>query len=87
MSYSRWGDSRWYTYWLASERAATKEREVFEICGVTNFTYYEIKHDQDRVLDEVRMKDPDASDDEIEELRVYMKQFLVAIDAYYERLK
>lgn len=87
MSYSRWSESRWYSFWCASDGAHAKETEVFEICSVARFTYRQLKEDMESCLEKVRKLDSEASDEEIDELEVYMKLFLKDIDRYYERLK
>lgn len=50
MSYSRWSNSLWYTYW-SSTSSNTINDQVFEICGVTSFTYKEIIDDIEKCLD------------------------------------
>jgi hypothetical protein len=64
MSYSRWSNSTWYTFWTAfSERTEykfptqkLKETQVFEICDFPSlhFTYKEIAEGLDPVLEKVR---------------------------------
>ena len=57
MSYSRWGNSFWYTYWANSENKHDKNEQLFEICdmaGPLNFKYSEIKQDIDRCLEVVQ---------------------------------
>jgi hypothetical protein len=47
MSYSRWLNSIWYTFWCASS-GDTKDEQVFYICDFRpspQFTYKEIKED------------------------------------------
>ena len=47
MSYSRWSNSFWYTYW-SSESGETRDEQVFEICDLAcplSFTYAELKGD------------------------------------------
>ena len=54
MSYSRWSNSRWYTFWSASSAELTeykwptqklKDSQVFEICDIPSYyiTYGELK--------------------------------------------
>jgi hypothetical protein len=58
MSYSRWGDSAWYTFWSATspDGPATKNDQVFEICDFPSFsiTYQEIVSDVDQVIARVK---------------------------------
>lgn len=64
MSYSRWSNSTWYTFWTAfSERTEyklptqkLKESQFFEICDtpILHFSYKEIVEDIDAVLAKVK---------------------------------
>jgi len=52
MSYSRWSNSIWYTYWSASS-GETKDEQIFCICDLSrpfNFTYKELKENIHRCL-------------------------------------
>jgi hypothetical protein len=42
MSYSRWGNSVFYTYWAISD-SNERDGQIFDICGVKSYTYREIK--------------------------------------------
>lgn len=89
MSYSRWGESRFYCYWAASE-GLTKEKEVFEICGLTNFTYKELKNHMNDCLDAaIELEEQDAlhhvTPAEKEGLRDCMVKFIEDIERYYAR--
>jgi len=81
MSYSRWGDSRWYTYWGSSE-VTKKEDEIFRICGEDEFTYEQLSKGMGGCLMSIALK-TNCSFEEIEELKGYMKRFLEDIDIYY----
>lgn len=64
MSYSRWSNSTWYTFWTSfSEQTQyrfptqqLKNNQVFEICDspFLHFTYLEICEDLEKVLNLVR---------------------------------
>lgn len=91
MSYSRWGESRFYCYWAASEGNGTKNREVFEICGITNFTFRELTDHLDDCLDAAielqNLEDLDpCTPAEREELKGYIAQFIEAVEANYARI-
>lgn len=47
MSYSRWGESYWYTYWCVADAdiPETRATAIFEICMVTRFRASEIRKD------------------------------------------
>ncbi len=78
MAYSRWTASRWYTYWLDQGRVPGLEftEEMFIIGGLASFSFEALFNDMDGCLEKVRKVDPEATDEEIEELRGYMNQFL-----------
>lgn len=42
MSYSRWGNSFWYTYWMVGGKPG---KEIFAVCTVENFLESEIRAD------------------------------------------
>lgn len=99
MSYSRWGSSCWYTFWCCSD-TTKKEDEIFDICGLTSFTYGELTT---KGLDECIKKikcilteegkklseshtmfvAEKFSDDEYDELKIYMKRFIKDVDKEY----
>ena len=91
MSYSRWSNSRFYTYYLA-EDTWHKDGQRFDISGVACFCYADLKNDIEGCLKKVRGIDPEATETQIEELRGYMKSFMYDVETdeevtYYEELK
>ena len=87
MSYSRWGNSRWYTFWCGVQPEGQKENKdntIFSICGLINFSSKDIRDDIDVCLSVVSKKDPKASRSELEELRTYMEEFLLDVDNDYK---
>ena len=58
MSYSRWSNSVWYTFWSSSSPKGlfSKEDQIFEICDSHSYfiTYREIVQDVDKVLQQVK---------------------------------
>ncbi len=90
MSYSRWGGSRWYTFWAGRDDATeNRESALFEICSITTFTAAEIRADIQRCLtiavkkEQQRHQLAGVDHDEREELREYMREFLAAVDREY----
>jgi len=105
MSYSRWTNSCWYTYWLSesSDKPITKEEEMFDICGFYTVSYGEMKKlGLDNVIKMLKIKlkelivkqqkNPDKiitfsspiyTDAEWEELKGYMKKFMVDVEEKY----
>ncbi len=84
MSYSRWNDSYWYTFWCVQD-SKTENRDtcIFEICGLTYFTAKELRKDLDKCMNIVRKKDPDVVENQIIELKTYIKRFLNNVDGAY----
>lgn len=123
MSYSRWSNSRWYTFYTALS-GDTKETQAFEImidfARTKIFTYGELINDIDLCLleienlcanpikyrcpqeiltedfksketnlfdrityvDEISEPDP-ATDEELQELRIYMENFIADVEWDY----
>lgn len=86
ISDSRWGSSRWHTFWVAQD-AETHNRDtaLFEISGVATFTAAELRADMRYCLaDVVTLSLPSpVSLAETEELRRYMVEFLADVDEAY----
>ena len=81
MSYSRWGVSHWFTYWVFpwdEERNADTER--FAVHSVASFSAKELRDDMEGCLAKVAAIDPTGP---IEELRGYMVSFLADMDHEY----
>lgn len=116
MSYSRWSNSTWYTFWSAGspEGFNKKQEQIFEICDFPSYsvTYKQIKDDIDKVIHDVNefyskehegeifdgIKDgkvtyeptvwppKNPSDEELQELKEYMLQFVKDIDYHFKPL-
>jgi hypothetical protein len=59
MSYSRWGNSCWYTYWSCAS-GDDRDNQVFEICDFARshqFTYRELSTQMDECIEQVKQKD------------------------------
>ncbi len=84
MSYSRWGDSTWYTYWEVqfNNDVETRDSAKFTICGVVTFTAKEMRDDLERCIDIVK-SETESSISEIRELKSYMLGFLEDVDIEY----
>jgi hypothetical protein len=77
----------WYTFW-ASSSATQKEDELFEVCGEETVSYAAITLGIEEVLDGIMVKATEnwevaPSIEEREELKGYMKQFLIDVDKHY----
>jgi hypothetical protein len=84
MSYSRWSNSVWYTYWCSSD-AKKREDEVFDVCGERSFTYQELTEDIDKCLELIK-NDKDkgsVTQEELDELKGYMLEFIEDVKKEY----
>lgn len=81
MSYSRWSDSHWYTYYDCSS-GYTKDTQRFNICSVITYTYKELKEDIHKCLKEVSEIENLGGDSKkiLDELREYMEEFIDDVD-------
>ncbi len=89
MSYSRWINSQFYTYWCSS-KVYDKHDELFachtSLDGQHMFTYTECKEFIEEPFELVsRVKDVSLTDDDVKELTSYMSEFISDVDLSYER--
>lgn len=85
MSYSRWSNSYWYTYWMVTENE-TYDTATFCICRFEEnitFTAKALREKFDKCLDKVKIKERQADTEEFDELAIYMHRFLKDVDAEY----
>lgn len=89
MSYSRWLNSYWYTYWQY-RGDENRDNAMFAICTIETFTAKQIRDDIDWCLAQVTKsccerkefkRQPTTS--EMAELRGYMLEFLDDIEQEY----
>ena len=84
MSYSRWSNSTWYTFWSAGD-ATTKEDEVLSlwlsIDSAKDWTYNELKT---WTVETVLENYPDITQAEAEEALEYIQHFLTDVEKEYE---
>ena len=88
MSYSRWGSrgsGHWYTYWCVHPSGEKEDRDnaIFDICCVIQLSAKEIREDIQGCIDRVASNDDSASAEQLEELKVYMGEFLQDVDEEY----
>jgi hypothetical protein len=117
MSYSRFSNSTWYTFWssVSPKGFNKKQEQVFEICDFPSYsvTYKQIKDNIDKVILDVnefyskehsgQMFDGidenrkfiykphvwgprNPSEDELDELKEYMLQFVEDVDYHFKPL-
>lgn len=82
MSYSRWMDSRWYSYWAYDEDSVGRDGQVFDVCLVGRFTYKDLKRNRKQCLNLIAHKDK-SSIAELEELSRYMDAFCKDVELEY----
>ena len=89
MSYSRWINSQFYTYWC-SAKVYDKQDELFA-CHTSledhhMFTYTEVtKFIEAPDILRSRIKDVELSDIELTEITGYMKEFIKDVDIEYNK--
>jgi hypothetical protein len=98
MSYSRWSNSCWYTYWCCPENGdgfnENRNNAIFEICGCARFTAKELRDDIDACMAKVIAQVLANKHSNIrqfkthqtvliEELKGYVAEFLAEVDLEY----
>lgn len=95
MSYSRWGDSVWYTYWGAYSDKFPRDEQEFVVCAIGEVTYGEMKRDFESAVGrlveqgtaqcekEVVPEEFEPSLEELAELRGYMREFMADVEAEF----
>jgi len=116
MSYSRFLNSTWYTFWSSEspDGLNEKQEQIFEICDFPSYsvTYKQIKDDVDKVIHDVNefyskehngqifdriengkfVYEPyvwgpkNPSDEELQELKEYMLEFIKDVDYHFKPL-
>lgn len=84
MSYSRWSNSSWYTYYCASE-SLERDEQLFDVCAIKAFTYRDLKDNLQGCLDGLKADQcKDATQKELEELKGYMLEFIDDVESNVE---
>ena len=91
MSYSRWSNSYWYTYWASPGQGVEESRdtELFEICPVATFTAKQLRDDLDGCIHQVADTETGGrkpTPQELDELRGYIAEFLEDVSLKYSGL-
>lgn len=85
MSYSRWGSrgsGYWYTYWLCQpDETENRDTAIFCIFGVVTFTAKQLRENLNDCINKVKK----TEDGDAEELKIYIKEFLVDVDVEYPK--
>lgn len=89
MAYSRWGGSKWYTYYDANS-GPTKDSQIFVICCVHDFTYKELRQGTRKAINSLCNKEgfltkEQPTSEELNELRLYMLQFIINVNCNAKR--
>ena len=89
MSYSRWIDSMFYTYWCLSD-VKNKNDEVFmchtEIYKCYRFTYTECKRIRENLIAIKGKINEIKGDEDATELQGYIKEFVKDVDKEYDNV-
>lgn len=94
MSYSRFGESYWYTFWACAPVDSIENRDsaIFEICPLLSFTAAELRANVDECLERAKLADLEkettyyrgqATEFDLAELRAMMLEFVADVDAKY----
>lgn len=75
MAYSRWSNSKWYTYWCTSS-GRVKDTQRFAICTIGYFTYKDLVSNLSACLKAV---DGDS------ELMYLMLEFIGDMDFWFDK--
>jgi len=96
MSYSRWssrgengrGSGHWYTYWHCHPGedwdGGTRDNALFDVCSVAMFTAKQLREDLDGCLLIVSLKDQKADKSRLDELKIYISEFLNDVDEAFK---
>jgi len=86
MSYSRWSNSTWYTFWLVQDpKTENRDTAIFCICGVCNFTAKELLDDVGKCIATLRDMDHKYTVEELNELKLYIFRFLDDVNKDYPK--
>lgn len=81
MSYSRWSDSNWYTFWNTRSPDATKDEQVLSLWyageDLTDFTYKELKSFD---ISKMQEKFPNVDTEDLVEALGYIQMFFDRVD-------
>lgn len=89
MSYSRWLESYWYTYWCVKmkDEIETRDNAMFEVCAIACFTAHELRTDMESCIKRALLACENNTfqpiESEIDDLREFMKEFLADVDEKY----
>jgi len=90
MSYSRWSNSKWYTYWCVGPERTIEDRDnaIFSICSIMDFSAKQIRNDINDCLALVanyaNSEYSELKSADIDELGEYMVRFLDDVDSMYK---
>jgi hypothetical protein len=75
VSYSRWSNSIWYTYYACSY-SYERDEQAFDVCGARCFYYGELKENLEGCITEVKKLCPESTEEEVQELKGYISEFI-----------
>ncbi|KKM20014.1 hypothetical protein LCGC14_1649800 [marine sediment metagenome] len=99
MAYSRWGgrgSGYWHTFWCSHplEEKETRDNAIFEICGICQLAAKDLRDDIESCLKSVAEQDSfityagdyTSKKEKLDELRIYIAEFLVDVKIAYPAL-
>ena len=86
MSYSRWLNSDWYTFWCCQDDATeNRDTALFEIMCVATFTAKQLRDNLGACMDQACAASGHDRPPNREELEGFVAEFLSDVDAKYPR--
>ena len=86
MSYSRWSNSIWYSFWAAND-AQTKDEQLlslwYSMDKTIDWTYSEITH----ITESDIQRRYDCDIEESQEAMIYINRFIKDVDRKFESIK
>ena len=85
MSYSRWSNSDWYTYWSCHPlgSAMNKHNATFVVCGVSEYTAKQLRDNIQYCVNDAMSKTEFKFDGD--EIKGYMNKFIKDVDERFTR--
>ena len=87
MSYSRWGDSYWYTFWDATGDSKKKKYQLLNVDCEFIFTYQQIKYFPNACIAFIKQslsgKEREPIQADIDELLCIFKEFVSDMDTEF----
>lgn len=83
MSYSRWINSSWYTYWMSSDDSDPDKQMLaihYSVDEDWRISYTDLKDHFDDTVKFLKNIFNEATEEEIEELKTYLRAFMEDVE-------